>query len=1089
MPTESSVEEEKLVSIICRSIGRPELQQALQSVSSQTYPNLEIILVDAAAKNLHGYEEYSAHVPVKLIFTGAKLPRSLAANTGLEAASGDFIMFLDDDDWIAKDHIQNLMQFLLGQTEIRAAYSSTQKTDRQGTLLDDIFDKDFDPLFLMRDNYIPIHAMLFDSNLLDHGCRFDESFDIYEDWDFWLQLSQHTQFKHIPQVTAFYREGGEFEAAMVSPQLRYDNESLMGKTRISLFDKWLPYWNGAKVNQILGALDQSTLVGELTTQIDKINTSLAKQQKITHETQTENVNLVKKLATSQQVLVIAHERIDKNLLQLSQLQDKLAGVTAHLAGVTAHLAGVTAHLARVTAHKDDLEEAYNMVLRSTSWRLMGPFRRCGHMLKQIFRIPVKDQHEPKGLADEETNLISAVVTVSQEPKYYSIDDAMFCSGYLYIRGWVVSEVGISNVQVVCNGKKTAAFYGQERNDIEQAFPNMTGSDRAGFLSFEKVDSIASLHIEFEDEEGNLEKVPIEYAETSDLSALSNFANFVKLDAPIQYHIYMVQRDFEKKSRHLSVESFAYRPLISIIIPTYNVESKWLDACVHSVLSQIYENWELCLYDDASTNEDTLACLRRWEHSDKRIKIEYGTENLHISGASNKALAMVTGEFVGLMDNDDELTNDALFYVIELLNKHRDADYIYTDEDKISEDGKYFNPHFKPAWSPELLESMMYVGHFSVIRKSILVKVGGFRNGYEGSQDYDLTLRIAEITSAFHHIPRILYHWRVVPGSVAGGGNAKQYAYTSAVNALQDHINASELTGTVETTEYSGLYRIRRESGNPSVTIVIPFHDKAEMTIDCLESIEISSYENYSILLISNNSTQDQYKLVQQFTSTRTNIKLEKYDLPFNWAAINNWAARKCDSEYIIFLNNDTKFIAVDWIEALLDCGIKPNVGVVGAKLLYEDDTIQHAGIIMQIGGIAGLAFRYLPDNVPHYFGYASAVRNCSAVTGACMLVPKKLLLSLGGFEESLRVAYNDVDFCLRVIEENYRIVYTPFAKLYHLESKSRPKTPDEMTASELSEFEKESDYMRNRHRKYFENGDPFYNSNLTLKLENYSLNI
>jgi GT2 family glycosyltransferase len=508
-------------------------------------------------------------------------------------------------------------------------------------------------------------------------------------------------------------------------------------------------------------------------------------------------------------------------------------------------------------------------------------------------------------------------------------------------------------------------------------------------------------------------------------------------------------------------------LISIIVPVFNVEKKWLDACIESVLAQSYSNWELCLHDDASTSSETIDCLGYWASKDKRVKVQYGKKNQHISGASNDALKIAKGEFIGLMDNDDELHKDALWYVIDALNKDRSIDYIYTDEDKIDEKGEFCQPHFKPDWSPELLESMMYVGHFGVIRRSIIDAIGGFRLGVEGSQDFDLTLRVSQITQKFTHIPRILYHWRIIPGSVSGGGDAKSYAYSAAVKALTDHVSHEPQPAKVSTTEHLGLYRIQRESGNPSVTIIMPFHNKAEMTIECLESIALSSYKDFKILLISNNSSASEFEKVAQFASRHKTIDLQKLDIPFNWSAINNWGIGECSSEYVLLLNNDMTVISEDWIESLLDCGIKEGIGAVGAKLLYEDDTVQHAGIIMQLGGIAGHAFKHSDGRSPGYFGYATVVRNCSAVTGACMLVRRSVALEIGGFNEDLGVAYNDVDFCLRLREANYKVLCTPFAKLYHLESKTRPKYLDDMDSKQLTEFETESAYIRKRHAAYF----------------------
>ena len=1157
MPNETSAEEAPLVSIICRTIGRAELEKTLNSISKQTHPNVELVLVDASAKGLPAIASSFEEINLKFVTAENPLTRPQAANAGLDAASGDFLMLLDDDDWIADDHLEGLVKFSANHQNAKAVYSSTQKTTHQGEPLEVLFSHAFDPVLLMHDNYIPIHSMLFHKSLLEHGCRFDENFDIFEDWDFWLQLSQHTNFKHLDKITAFYREGGKSETAGEDSQSRYDNSGLVGKGRSALFSKWLERWNGSQMNQVLGDMDQSSLIEATTISLYELQEINQQQQHqllaISQELSTTNQELStinQELSTTNQELLTtistlsaAYKQIDDHKKEIDNLNSHLSAAYKKIDDHRKEMDNLNNHLNDVDQnlrqhiknveqnshqHISELENLLNSIRSSLSWKLMWPFRKLMRILKRLLGSDAMPRNDD---SDQKKNIVANIDMVKPDSPgntihysiddtllvkpdfpentihhsiddtlmvkpdspgntiHYSIDDTLLCSGYLYVRGWALASAGISYIRVIAGNESALAHYGQERKDTQAVYPDIANSDRSGFVFFKKVASIETVRLEFGDKAGQSVQIETSYSASLTLPTLSMYADFLRLDHSIQYQIYQAKQELTNLDQKFEPSVFAFQPQISVIIPIFNVDPAWLDACINSVFGQIYENWELCLYDDASTNEETLECLRKWAEHDSRISVTYGKDNLHISGASNNALKMANGEFVGLMDNDDELTNDALYHVIDLLNNHSDADYIYTDEDKIDEEGDYCQPHFKPGWSPELLESMMYVGHFSVIRKSILEQVGGFREGLEGSQDYDLALRIAEISNNFYHIPKILYHWRIIPGSVSGGGDAKQYAYTSAVNALTEHVAKENLNNSAETTNYAGLYRIRRESGNPSVTIIIPFHNKAEMTIDCLKSIKNSSYDNYSIFLISNNSSDDELKLVKNYIENDKRITLEEYNHKFNWASINNWAAQCCESEFLLFLNNDTLIINKDWIESLLDCGIKKNVGAVGAKLLYEDDTIQHAGIIMQIGGIAGHAFRYHSDEVPGYFGYSDVVRNCAAVTGACMLVRKELWQQLDGFDESLRVSYNDVDFCLRLLEINYAVIYTPFAKLYHLESISRPKTIADMSTEELVEFQRESDFLRRRHLKYFKEGDPYYNPNLTLRLENYSLDI
>jgi len=519
-----------------------------------------------------------------------------------------------------------------------------------------------------------------------------------------------------------------------------------------------------------------------------------------------------------------------------------------------------------------------------------------------------------------------------------------------------------------------------------------------------------------------------------------------------------------------------------------VEVKWLNKCIQSVKDQVYPNWELCLHDDASNRQETLSCLKRWEGSDDRIKISYGKTNQHISAATNKALQMAIGEFVALLDHDDEISHDALYEVVKALNENPHIDMLYSDEDKIERNGQFVDPHFKPDWSPETFESMMYTCHFGVFRRSLIEKIGGFRAGYEGSQDYDLVLRFSEITSRIHHIPKVLYHWRKIPGSTAEKVSAKHYAYDAAVKALSDRLLREHHRGRVQRSLWTGSYRFQRETErNPLISIIIPFRDQSDYLKRCLESVLKSSYEHFEILLVSNNSEQKKtFAVVQDFLKRDDRLRSFEYNHPFNFSAINNWAVCRARGEVLLLLNNDTEVINSDWMEALLELAQRKNIGAVGAKLLYPDDTIQHAGVVLGIGGVASHAFKGFSRYEHGYSGYASVVRNYAAVTGACLMVEKKKFLEVGGFDEkNLSIAFNDVDFCLKLLKAGYRNVYTPFAELYHYESLTRG-TDD--TPEKQRRFATECQYMLDHWGDLLRN-DPYYNPNLSLEREDFSLKL
>ena len=545
-----------------------------------------------------------------------------------------------------------------------------------------------------------------------------------------------------------------------------------------------------------------------------------------------------------------------------------------------------------------------------------------------------------------------------------------------------------------------------------------------------------------------------------------------------------------------IGKFKYKPKISIITPVYNVDSKWLNKCIESVRNQFYENWELCLHDDASTKKETIECLKKWEKKvDKRIKISFGKENQHISGASNEALKMATGEFIALLDNDDELSPDALFENVKLINKHPEADFIYSDEDKFNKKGERIDPFFKPDWSPDLFLSLMYTCHLGVYRKSIVDEIGGFRKGYEGSQDYDLVLRFIEKTSRekIFHIPKVLYHWRKVVGSTADASNAKNYAYISAKKAIQGYLDRNKISGKVLDGSLLGSYRVKREiEKRKKVSIIIPFRDQSAILKKCIESIlNKTDYLNYEILLVNNQSEDLETKSYLKTLEQNTRINIIQYNKPFNYSAINNYAVKKSQGDYILFLNNDTEIINKEWLSAMVEHVQRMEVGAVGAKLIYPNQTIQHGGVIMGIGGLAGHAFKHFPLDHPGYFNQLNTIKNYSAVTAACMMVRKKLFMKIGGFnEKDLPIAFNDVDFCLRLAEEGYYNIWTPYAILYHYESISRGSDEDLENKDPIkyARVTAERSYIKSKWSSYILN-DPYYNPNLTRDREDFSIKV
>ena len=542
----------------------------------------------------------------------------------------------------------------------------------------------------------------------------------------------------------------------------------------------------------------------------------------------------------------------------------------------------------------------------------------------------------------------------------------------------------------------------------------------------------------------------------------------------RYQLWMER--YEPKARELhtaqkEVAAFRYQPLISIVMPVYNVEELWLRAAIESVSKQVYGRWELCIVDDASTKPHIKTVLQEYMNRDGRVRAVFLEENLGISGASNAALDLATGEFVGLLDNDDELAPFALFEVVKLLNQVPDLDFVYSDEDKLEVNGARTEPFFKPDFSPDLLTSMNYICHFSVFRRDLLRQIGGFRKGFEGSQDYDLVLRATEHARNIAHIPKVLYHWRKIPGSASASVNAKDYAFQAGCRALEEALVRRGQNGKVEMI-MPGRYRIRYEiEDRPLVSIIIPTKDKVEFLRRCLDSIRgKSSYTNYEIIVVDNNSIEAETMHYLDLIRKRPECRVLSFNEPFNYARLNNFAAGQAKGEFLLFLNNDTEVITSGWMEEMISHAQRREIGAVGIKLLFPNNIVQHGGVIVGLGGVAGHAFYGSPAGDHGYIDFAMITRNCAAVTAACLMMRREVFEEVGGFDEEIDVAYNDVDLCLKIISNSYYIVWTPHATLYHYESVSRGQFQPERNTR----------YFCDKWQKFLEGGDPFYNPQLAL---------
>jgi glycosyltransferase involved in cell wall biosynthesis len=540
---------------------------------------------------------------------------------------------------------------------------------------------------------------------------------------------------------------------------------------------------------------------------------------------------------------------------------------------------------------------------------------------------------------------------------------------------------------------------------------------------------------------------------------------------------------------VTAETLLYKPVVSVVMPVYNTPERFLREAIESVLDQVYPNWELCIADDASTEPHIQQVLQEYLSKDSRIKVAFRKENGHISLCSNSAIEIATGEFIALLDHDDLLTPYALYEVALLLNRYPDADMIYSDEDKLSEDGKLVEPFFKPDWCPDSFLSRMYTCHLGVYRHSLINQIGGFRVGYEGSQDYDLVLRLTEKTEKIYHIPKVLYHWRLHSGSASASVTAKPYAYQAAQKALTDAIHRRDVKGKVlEIPGFPGCYTVRYEILNYKlVSIIIPTKNLGKQLNICLNSIfDKSTYPNYEVIVIDNGSNEaDTSEIISKWKNREPNRFISYHlDIPFNYSRINNFAALKAKGEFLLFLHSDTEVITPDWIDAMVEQAQRDSIGAVGALLLYPNNSIQHSGVAIGVSGIAGHTHRYFPLDTISHFGQVKTINNFSALSGACLMCRREVFELVGRFNEDITSIYSDIDLCLEIFKKGYRNIYVPHVSLYHHESRSWQQAD---APKNQIQFLKEIEYLQTKWKDFI-NHDPCYNPNLTRELEDYSIN-
>ena len=558
--------------------------------------------------------------------------------------------------------------------------------------------------------------------------------------------------------------------------------------------------------------------------------------------------------------------------------------------------------------------------------------------------------------------------------------------------------------------------------------------------------------------------------------ISKYKKFIERTEP-------TEEELEKQK----IEIFGMTPKISVIVPMYNTNEEFFKDLIECLKKQTYSNWELCLADGSTVQNIEL---QKYYMDDNRIKYKFLNKNCGIAGNSNEALKMTSGEYIVLLDHDDVLPIFALYEIVKCINENPLVEFIYTDEDKIR--GTINNrcePHFKPDFAPETLACHNYITHLVCIKKELMDKIKGFRQEYNGAQDFDLVLRATELTNRIIHIPKILYHWRVHKDSTAKNPDTKTYAFEAGKVAAQEHqIRMGKKAKVQYGGDTPGIYEVEYEViGNPKVSILIPNKDNIAMLKQCINSIlERTTYNNYEIIIIENNSKNT--KTFNYYNKIKKNQKIKILEYPekgFNYSKIINFGVKNCSGDFILQLNNDTKLLTNDWLEKFIGYAQQKEIGAVGAKLYFKNKAIQHAGIAIGVGGFAANIFSRLRNGLRGYCGKENLIQNLSAVTGACLFARKEIYEEVKYMdEENFKVALNDVDFCLKIRERGYRIVYNPYIELIHYESFSRGY---EDTPEKKERFKKEIKYFKEKWKLFLETGDPYYNINLSRENAQYSI--
>ena len=903
-----------IVSILIRSTDRATLEQTLSSVALQIYGAIEVWVI-AATDGHKDLPQSVGRFPLHFVSTTSALSRAQAANKALDSAQGRFAMFLDDDDWIAPEHVLQLMLALQANAGFKAAYSQAHLVDINGANLQrELMGKPYEKSHLICFNLFVLHTVLFDVSLMQAGCRFDEALNIFEDWDFWLQVSKHTDFLFVQKPTAFYRIHDSSGVHQESP--------FTGKAYQQIYRKWQAHWHSAEIAQLM-----------------KRNW---------------------KVIAAEQTLAATQTDLAQVKSELEIFKNKLQEVT-------------TVFESKI----QNLESTLSLMQNSRSWRWTSAIRALGHTARKVRQLTRQHGGFKQALAKS----VKVLFQNGPQGLVSAIQRA--------------SDQGFSYTQWIAENEPAKTSYSRFK------------------------------------------------------------ANALTWDS---------------------------QPLVSIIMPTYNSPLNFLALAIESVKAQVYPHWQLCIADDASTDKRVQAFLQEAAAKDSRISILLRTQNGHISESSNSALSIAKGEWVALLDHDDLLHPLALYELVKCLQQQPEANIVFSDEDKVDEKGVRFGPYFKTDYNQELMWAQNMISHLGCYRKSVLDKIGGFRKGFEGSQDYDLALRVIQRSSASQivHIPKVLYHWRAILGSTALAPSEKPYAEIASRKALNEHMTAIQVTAVVGASpEVANMNRVRPQliEPIPLISILIPTKDGKEALKRCIDSIQTkSNYQRYEILVVNNKS--EKAESFDYFTQLKKEgVKVLNSDKQLNFSAINNFAAQHAAGDYLCLMSSDIEIQTSDWMEEMLSFAQQPQAGAVGARLWNPGSKgLKHCGYITGLGGVAGLAHAGATRKDKGYFGRPVLHHRCSAVAAACLMIKKSTYFAFRGMDEALEIAFYDVDFCLRLGQAGFHCVYTPHAEMTQHESASRG---DDLSKTHRERFMRDEVLMKSRWGQQLLK-DPYYSPNLSL---------